>query len=86
MAHIKRRPNRRYRVQFTLNFDLHERYESCRVKAKELRLIIDFSTDFEAWFNQQLDQIERQIAELEDSSPVTTTAENDEIKGGNDEF
>jgi len=86
MALIRRKTDRRYRVQFTLNYELHKRYSVCRAKAKELRLVIDFNEDFEVWFDQQLCEIERQIAELADSSPVTTTAENDEIKGGGNEF
>ena len=66
MAQVKRRPQRRRRVQFTLNDELGERYAVCRQRAKKLRLEINFRSDFEVWFAEQLQGIERQLDAIDD--------------------
>ena len=58
MARICEKNFRRFRIQFTMRRDLYERYETAVTRAAALRLLIDFNQDFEAWFDQQLQQVD----------------------------
>jgi hypothetical protein len=65
MALITKKNKRRHRIQFTMSCELHERYTSYQVRAKNLGLVINFSNDFEEWFNIQLDNIGHELNRIE---------------------
>ena len=65
MARITEKSGRRCRVQFLPRHDLYERYETAVTRAAALRLLIDFNQDFEAWFDQQLQQVEQELDRIE---------------------
>ena len=65
MAHFRKKPDGRCRVQFTLDCELHRRYVACRNRAKKLRYSIEFGSDFEAWFAGEIQEVERQLDEME---------------------
>lgn len=66
MATITEKNNRRYRVQFTAPRALHLKYEQCMALAEKLGVMADFSRDFEKWFSAQIDQLSRDLAELQE--------------------
>lgn len=68
MATIVEKNTRRYRVQFTMSRPLHQSYEGALERARKLGLVIDFSRDFEKWFANQLEQVSRELQQLEDES------------------
>jgi hypothetical protein len=65
MALITKKNKRRHRIQFTMSCELHERYTSYQVLAKNLGLVINFSNDFEEWFNIQMDKIGHELNRIE---------------------
>lgn len=65
MAQLKKKVAKRCRIQFSMNFALFERYSICRNRAKKLGLLLDMSSDFEAWFAGQLEQIELKLEQLD---------------------
>jgi hypothetical protein len=65
MALITKKNKRRHRIQFTMSCELHERYTSYQVRAKNLGLVINFNNDFEEWFNIQLDNIGHELNKIE---------------------
>ena len=65
MARITQKNSRRYRVQFTMRRELHDKYEANLARAEKLQLVIDFGNDFEDWFANQLDQIGQELQRLE---------------------
>jgi|GEM_PF-1310747 len=79
MATIEEKNPRRFRVQFTMTRALHESYESSQERASRLNVVIDFSRDFQKWFAGQLEQVSRELQQLEEEQakavkpqPVTT--------------
>jgi hypothetical protein len=66
MAVISEKNTRRYRVQFTMSRTLHQAYEASLERASSLNVVIDFSRDFEKWFSNQLEQVARELQQLED--------------------
>lgn len=68
MASITQKNNRRYRVQFTMRRELYETYQALLERASELRVVIDFSHDFEEWFSNQLEQVSHELGKLETHS------------------
>lgn len=79
MASIKKKSNRRYRVQFTMGRELYETYQTLLERARGLQVVIDFSYDFEAWFSNQLEQVSHELAKLEAHSQRSSRARpNDE--------
>ena len=65
MALITKKNKRRHRIQFTMSCGLHERYTSYQALAKNLGLVINFSNDFEEWFNIQIDKIGHELNRIE---------------------
>lgn len=65
MATISEKNTRRYRVQFTITRTLHQAYESNLNRAKNLHVVIDFTRDFEKWFSNQLEQVSRELQQLD---------------------
>jgi hypothetical protein len=65
MARITQKTIRRCRIQFTVHPELHKRYAAYLTRAKALNLNIDFSHDFEEWLKTQLDQIGRELDNVE---------------------
>ena len=65
MARISEKNFRRFRIQFTMRRELYERYETAVTRAAALRLLLDFNQDFEAWFDQQLQQVEQELGRIE---------------------
>jgi hypothetical protein len=76
MASITKKNNRRYRVQFTMRRELYETYHELLERASELRVVIDFVSDFETWFAGQLDQVRHELQTLEFKS-VEDGGDND---------
>jgi len=68
MASITEKNTRRYRVQFTMSRSLFQLYEANMARAANLHLIIDFSRDFEKWFSGQMEQVTRELQQLEAAS------------------
>lgn len=66
MAVITEKNNKRYRVQFTAPRALHQKYEQCMALAEKLGVMLDFSRDFERWFSAQMDQLSRDLMELQE--------------------
>jgi len=65
MALITKKNKRRHRIQFTMSCGLHERYTSYQALADNLGLVINFSEDFDEWFNIQLDKIGHELNRIE---------------------
>jgi hypothetical protein len=72
MARITEKNGRRFRVQFTMRRELYERYETCLTRAASLRLLVDFSQDFEDWFGRQLQQVQEELDRMESQQPFAT--------------
>lgn len=66
MAIITEKNNKRYRVQFTAPRALHQKYEQCMAMAEKLGVLLDFSRDFEKWFSAQIDQVSRDLLEVQE--------------------
>jgi len=84
MATISEKNTRRYRVQFSMSRSLYQQYEATMERANKLNVVIDFGRDFEKWFSNQLEQVARELQQMEDEqgqpvSPqsVTTTTGSD---------
>ena len=78
MAHLTQTPkskSKRPRVQFSMNRELFTTYEQLQALAEERRITIDFRRDFEEWFDNQLNQIMKQFAELDRKADGAITAE-----------
>ena len=69
MARITEKNSRRFRVQFTMHRELYELYEASQIRAASQCLIIDFNQDFEDWFGQQLQQVQKELDRLEVRQP-----------------
>ncbi|MDZ4186263.1 MAG: hypothetical protein U1D97_14965 [Desulfuromonadales bacterium] len=67
MAAIKHKNNRRYRVQFTMERELHETYQEILARASERMVVVDFGCDFDVWFRNQLDQVKEMLERLDKS-------------------
>jgi len=65
MATISEKNTRRYRVQFSMSRALYQAYEANMDLANRLKVTIDFTRDFEKWFAVQLDQVARELQQLE---------------------
>ena len=91
MAHITQKNSRRYRVQFTMRRELHEKYEAHLARAEKLQLVIDFGHDFEGWFANQLNQIGQELERLEakeaalNSAPAIDQTPGRSFESGNDQ-
>jgi hypothetical protein len=68
MASITEKNSRRYRVQFTMSRSLYQVYEANMERAANLHVVIDFSKDFEKWFSGQMEQVSKELQQLESES------------------
>jgi multidrug efflux pump subunit AcrA (membrane-fusion protein) len=65
MAIITEKNTRRYRVQFTLSRALYQSYEASLEHARKLGVVIDFMRDFSKFFAAQLEQVTKELQQLE---------------------
>lgn len=64
MAQVYLKKVRRYRVQITLSKESWELYQDNLAKARNLKAEIDFSRDFEPWFNRQNQVVKAELDRL----------------------
>jgi hypothetical protein len=74
MAKVLLRKQRRYRVQISLTQDAWDTYQANLVLAKELKAEIDFSGDFEPWFNKQNQAVKAELDRLQSTMKTAPTA------------
>lgn len=74
MAVITEKNTRRYRVQFTISRAIHQTYEASLERARKLGVVIDFTRDFEKFFANQLEQVARELQQLEGEQPQSNGA------------
>lgn len=65
MALIIEKNSRRNRIQFSVNDEMYRKYLTNQERAKMLRVILDFTRDFEKWLDSQLDQAASKLTEIE---------------------
>lgn len=68
MAVIVDKKKRRFRMQFSISKEQHGLHQQCLQRAEELGLSIDFSNDFERWLRTQLEQVNRELMQREQSA------------------
>ncbi|HEY4744943.1 MAG TPA: hypothetical protein VIH45_09820 [Desulfuromonadaceae bacterium] len=64
MATISLKRKKRYRVQITISQACWERYSVNLQLAQSLGAEIDYSREFEAWFNRQNDQVLQELEKM----------------------
>lgn len=65
MAIITHKNNRRCRVQFSMSPELYETYKKILTRVSKLQAVIDFGSDFEDWFRNELDQVSQMLEKEE---------------------
>lgn len=65
MAQITKKKCGRYRIQLSMRPELHKIYTAYREKAESLGLEIDFKSNFEVWFEEQLAQLGKELGKVE---------------------
>ena len=74
MANIIERNKRRNRIQFTVGRGLYAQYEENQQRAKKLQVILDFSRDFERWLATQMEQVARDLRQLEEADALPSAS------------
>jgi len=70
MAKVSIKNKRRFRVQISISQALWERYNDNLKLAQELGAEIEFSRDFEIWFNRQNEQVTQELTAMRESAAV----------------
>lgn len=65
MALIIEKSSRRNRIQFSVGDEMYKKYLANQDRAKSLRVILDFTRDFEKWLENQLEQTTSKLTEIE---------------------
>lgn len=64
MAKIRPKSGKRYRVQITVNKDVWETYNSNQQIAAQLKVEIDYSSEFSSWLSRQNEQVAQELEKL----------------------